>query len=1031
MQLIISLLNDKSKPHSHLESELMDLLGFGAIDLIREIIQNHQSIIKSHKSLYQEAYPGDQGDSTAEALAKLNSLQPNQPKKPSITQSVVVQTIEEKNLKKLIRKCEKKMMKEIKNEANDNTYDTNDFGKIKQEKERQLLESMSGPLFKRIGPAEREKYPFVFDNYAEAQLSAAFICGAKIALPAGFKRNDTSKWEEIEIPPCSKIPPDFLPEFGLIDIEKDLDPIGQKVFAGFKKLNKVQSIVYSTACNTNNNMLICAPTGAGKTNIAMLTILNELRRHCDPETLMVNGSEEFKIIYIAPMKALASEMTDSFAKRLKACGVKVKELTGDMQLSKAEIIETHMIITTPEKWDVVTRKPKGEVELMKLVKLLVIDEVHLLQSDRGPVVEALVARTLRHVESTQSMIRIVGLSATLPNYVDVATFLRVNLREGLFFFDDRFRPVPLGQTFIGINDEENNYLIQNNIKDSNLKLTLAFGIGLHHAGLHEKDRSLVEELFLNQKIQVLITTATLAWGVNLPAHLVVIKGTEFYDGKIHRYVDFPITDVLQMMGRAGRPQFDKEGIAVILVHDIKKEYYKKFLYEPFPVESHLIPVIEDHINAEIVAGTLATKSDCVEYLSWTYLFRRLFKNPSYYELAGSDLQTINLFLSQLTDRAINALQSSQCLEVDEDDDRTLYATPLGRISSFYYLNHKTVRMFQDQLSNDIKIERLLHILASAAEYNELPVRHNEDLLNEDLAKKCRFPVTHGATYDCSHTKAYLLLQSHFSRLELPSTDYYTDLKSVLDQAIRIIQAMIDISSMNGYLVATLGLISILQMIIQARWFDSPPFLTLPHVDEIVLPQFKRFLSLHLPELISIVDSKGFAFLTRHLDNMLDVKQIRDIYQTINGLPLINLKVTIKRADDESRAVDVDLDLPDTSIKARHYIELEADTDYLINFMVSRPPRPEAKPRKHVFAPKYAKAKDENWIFIIGDSNTRELIALKRSGFIGNKPMTISLIIRTPTQYGRFIYSLYLLSDALIGLDQQYDLGIDIVSKSGP
>ncbi|XP_025018053.1 uncharacterized protein LOC112539593 [Tetranychus urticae] len=108
MQLIISLLNDKSKPHSHLESELMDLLGFGAIDLIREIIQNHQSIIKSHKSLYQEAYPGDQGDSTAEALAKLNSLQPNQPKKPSITQSVVVQTIEEKNLKKLIRKCEKK-----------------------------------------------------------------------------------------------------------------------------------------------------------------------------------------------------------------------------------------------------------------------------------------------------------------------------------------------------------------------------------------------------------------------------------------------------------------------------------------------------------------------------------------------------------------------------------------------------------------------------------------------------------------------------------------------------------------------------------------------------------------------------------------------------------------------------------------------------------------------------------------------------------------------------------------------------------
>jgi len=92
-------------------------------------------------------------------------------------------------------------------------------------------------------------------------------------------------------------------------------------------------------------------------------------------------------------------------------------------------------------------------------------------------------------------------------------------------------------------------IIINQIADQNLKLTLAFGIGLHHAGLNDKDRKFVEELFVNQKIQILIATSTLAWGVNFPAHLVIVKGTEFYDGKTKRYVDFPITDVLQMMGK--------------------------------------------------------------------------------------------------------------------------------------------------------------------------------------------------------------------------------------------------------------------------------------------------------------------------------------------------------------------------------------------------------------------------------------------------------------------------------------------------
>jgi replicative superfamily II helicase len=94
-----------------------------------------------------------------------------------------------------------------------------------------------------------------------------------------------------------------------------------------------------------------------------------------------------------------------------------------MQLTKAEINETQMIVTTPEKWDVVTRKSVGDTELAQKVRLLIIDEVHLLHEDRGSVIESIVARTLRQVETSQSLIRVVGLSATLPNYVDVAQFL--------------------------------------------------------------------------------------------------------------------------------------------------------------------------------------------------------------------------------------------------------------------------------------------------------------------------------------------------------------------------------------------------------------------------------------------------------------------------------------------------------------------------------------------------------------------------------------------------------------------------------
>ena len=70
------------------------------------------------------------------------------------------------------------------------------------------------------------------------------------------------------------------------------------------------------------------------------------------------------------------------------------------------------------------------------------------------MLEAIIARTIRQIESTQEPVRLVGLSATLPNYEDVATFMRVNTEKGLFFFDNSFRPVPLEQQYVGITEKK-------------------------------------------------------------------------------------------------------------------------------------------------------------------------------------------------------------------------------------------------------------------------------------------------------------------------------------------------------------------------------------------------------------------------------------------------------------------------------------------------------------------------------------------------------------------------------------------------
>jgi len=420
------------------------------------------------------------------------------------------------------------------------------------------------------------------------------MANKRCELPDKSWRAQKKGYEEVHVP---AIKPNVPADEKLVLIS-ELPDWAQPAFGSIRSLNRVQSKMVNAAFHASDNLLLCAPTGAGKTNVALMCMLNQLgacRREDGTFDL-----DAFKIVYIAPMKALVQECVLTFGKKLAPFGVTVKELSGDQNLTRQQIQETQVIITTPEKWDIITRK-SGERTYTQLVRLMIIDEIHLLHDDRGPVVESLVARTIRQIESTQENVRLVGLSATLPNYEDVAAFLRVDQDKGLFFFDNSYRPVPLQQQYIGITEKKalKRFQLMNEIcyekvlqqagknqvlifthsraetaktamalrdlavendtlgrfvredsasleilkmeaasaKSSDLKELLPYGFAIHHAGMVRSDRTLVEDLFSDKHVQVLVSTATLAWGVNLPCHTVIIKGTQMYNPEQGRWVE--------------------------------------------------------------------------------------------------------------------------------------------------------------------------------------------------------------------------------------------------------------------------------------------------------------------------------------------------------------------------------------------------------------------------------------------------------------------------------------------------------------
>jgi hypothetical protein len=454
---------------------------------------------------------------------------------------------------------------------------------------------------------------------------------------------------------------------------------------------------------------------------------------------------------------------------------------------------------------------------------------------------------------------------------------------------------------------------------------------------------------------------------------------QFYDAKRKGYVDFAITDVLQMMGRAGRPGYDVKGIACIFVADAKKSFYKKFLHSPFPVESSLHKCLYDHINAEISACTIKNKQDVLDYISWTFFFRRLRKNPSYYGLESTKREHVDLYLSQLVDKVVDSLVISGCIKVEKSN---LFRTKMGEISSKYYIQHGTMEHFHHSIVQDVSITMsgILDTLCLVQEFSEIPVRHNEDLLNQNLGKLAPYSVSHYPAWDSPHLKANLLLQAHLGHLPLPIVDYKTDTNTVLDSSLRILQAMIDVSLDKNLPDAVLAYIRFIQSIKQGQFIYDDNLGQLP--DGVEAP--------------SHVDCIAQLFTCAEKDLH------PDLLQYVANLPLVDVKWTYLSNDSA-----LQLHVKRRSAFPRHFKNSETK----------------------VHCPRFTKTQYESWFAIvvlptdgpIGDDRTTSKspyrVELRRFSFRDRAQVSI-VIPQVQAGGGK----LYIMNDCYMGLDQVFDLG---------
>ncbi|KAJ4393931.1 ATP-dependent DNA helicase MER3 [Gnomoniopsis smithogilvyi] len=643
--------------------------------------------------------------------------------------------------------------------------------------------------------------------------------------------------------------------------------------------NAVQSKCFKSVYTTDENLIVSAPTGSGKTVLFELAICKLANQR---------DNENAKIVYIAPTKALCREKAEQWRKKFSMISMPVSELTGDT--SRAEMRAVRMakiIITTPEKWDSITRSWVDHRKLLDMVELFLIDEVHILKEFRGATLEAIVSR----MKTYGSKVRFVALSATIPNSADIASWLGRDCENSSMsarreVFGEEFRPVKLqkfvhgfdakltGHAFdtylnsrlwkyIEMHTQKKPMLVfcitrkscrsaaeelakqwrqrqpsarlwpqpskRISVIDASLQELVSYGVAFHHAGLEPDDRKAILQGFEQGHLSVICCTSTLAIGVNLPCHTVVLKGTVSYQdgGQLCEYSDL---EVMQMLGRAGRPQYEDSAVAIILTRSCNKTRYDDLGSGGQILESTLHKNLIEHLNSEITLGTFQDLSGASRWLKGTFLSVRLQRNPRYYDTLTSDKGTpsqrnlINFDdqLEQICETAISNLRDVGLIKGDAMFQHTDY----GRAMSKYMVSFETMKMILE-IQRGAKVSDILNALCEAHEFNEIRWQPNERELFRVINRDPFIMHPIETTVSTVAHKISLLIQMELGRVELPTINGFerqrlrAETGRVLDLMNRLIRTVIECKGSDSDGPACWAALELARSMAAKAWEDKP------------------------------------------------------------------------------------------------------------------------------------------------------------------------------------------------------------------